>query len=362
MAQNVQPGLPLVGGNPPQAPLPPVVAGQIQNALIQHDRVRRTTDIPLFYGRKEKDTITPQQLVFRLEKAARVAQWDNLPNPDVRKTDEFYLSLRDDALSWYNTLDNIFGFDKEVWNDLKTKFLEAYAPKYTAKTLCICFQDLRQKPDETVQRFYNRVTDTFRNAYLTKPDHTITYQGNLHGSTQAQCNEIMLQGVNRMQWLMLNTVFLGGLREDIRTRVLEEGPTEPDESAKLAREIESIISDRRRERGYNVTNIAASEAENDPEDVGEVDEDEAAQLREVNAILKKKGRPQYKFRIKPRGPGNSSFNGTGAVICFFCNKPGHRIAQCRTKMAAGRSGRGRPRRVAAIEDGDASATQRSLNY
>ena len=337
-------------------------AAGLQQALIQHDRVRRTTDIPLFYGRKEMDTITPQQLVFRLEKAARVAQWDNLQNPDERKTDEFYLSLRDDALSWYNTLDNIFGFNKEVWNDLKAKFLEAYAPKYTAKTLCICFQDLRQKPDETVQRFYNRVTDTFRNAYLTKPDHTITYQGNLHGATQAQCNEIMLQGVNRMQWLMLNTVFLGGLREDIRTRVLEEGPTEPDESAKLAREIESIISDRRKERGYNVTNIAASEAENDPEDVGEVDEDEAAQLREVNAILKRKGRPQYKFRVKPRGPGANSFNGTGAVICFFCNKPGHRIAQCRTKMAAGRSGRGRPRRVAAIEDGDTSATQRSLNY
>jgi len=206
------------------------------------------------------------------------------------------------------------------------------------------------------------VTDTFRNAYLTKPDHTITYIGNLYNNNQQECNEIMLQGVNRMQWLMLNTVFLGGLREEIRTRVLEEGPTEPDESAKLAREIESIISDRRREKGYNVTNIAASEAENDPEDVGEVDEDEAAQLREVNAILKRRGRPQYKFWVKPRGPGASSFNGTGAVICFFCNKPGHRIAQCRTKMAAGRSGRGRPRRVAAIEDGDVLASQKSLNY
>jgi Retrotransposon gag protein len=206
-------------------------------------------DIPLFYGRKEKDTIMPQQLVFCLEKAASVAQWGNLPNPDERKTDEFYLSLRDDALSWYNTLNNIFGFNKEIWNDLKVKFLEAYAPKYTAKTLCICFQDLHQRPDETVQRSYNHVTDTFRNAYLTKPDHTVTYQGNLFGSTQAQCNQIMPQGVNRMQWLMLNTVFLGGLREDIRTRVLEEGPTEPDESAKLAREIESIISDRRRKKG-----------------------------------------------------------------------------------------------------------------
>jgi len=29
------------------------------------------------------------------------------------------------------------------------------------------------------------VTDTFRNTYLTKPDHTVTYQGNLHGSTPA---------------------------------------------------------------------------------------------------------------------------------------------------------------------------------
>jgi hypothetical protein len=319
-------------------------AAQIGQVLIQHDRVRRTTDIPLFYGRKDKDTITPQQLVFRLEKAARVAQRDNLANPDQRKTDEFYLSLRDDALSWYNTLDNIFNFNKENWNDLKTKFLEAYAPKYTAKTLCICFQDLRQKPEETVQRFYNRVTDTFRNAYLIKPDHTVTYVGALPGNINLQeANEVLLQGVNRMQWLMLNTVFLGGLREDICSRVLEEGPTEPDESAKLAREIESILTDKRREKGYHVTNIVASEDGDEAEDVGEVDEEEAAQLQEVNAILRRKGRPQYKFRVKPRGPGASSFNGTGAVICFFCNKPGHRIAQCRTKMAAGRFGRGRPK-------------------
>ncbi len=241
---------------------------QLGQALIQHDRVHRSTDIPLFYGRREKDTIMLQQLVFRLEKAACVAQWDNLANQDERKTDEFYLSLREDALSWYNNLDNIFGFNKENWSNPKAKFLEAYAPKYTAKTLCICFQDLHQKPDETVQRFYNRVTDTFRNAYLTKPDHTVTYVGVLPSNLNLnEANEIMLQGVNRMQWLMFNTVFLGGLREEIRSRVLEEGPTEPDESAKLAREIEIIISDRRREKGYTLTNITASEAKDEPKEV-----------------------------------------------------------------------------------------------
>jgi hypothetical protein len=135
--------------------------------------------------------------------------------------------------------------------------------------------------------FYNCITDTFRNAYLTKPDHTVTYIGTLHGGiNQAQADKILLQGVDRMQWLMLNTVFLGGLHEDIRTGVLEEGPTEPDESAKLAREIESITNDRRREKGYHVTNIAASEAENNDENVGEDDKDEAAQLHEVNAERK----------------------------------------------------------------------------
>jgi hypothetical protein len=226
------------------------MAAQIQQALIAHDRVRCTTDIPLFYGKQGKDMITPQQLVERLERASRVAGWDALANPGHQKTDEFFLSLRNNALSWYNTLDNIIGYNKEDWNELKKKFLEAYAPKYSAKALCICFQDLRQKSDESVQDFYNKVSDTFCNAYQTKPDHTVTFVGTLPGTaTQAECDVVLKQGIERMQLLMLNTVFLGGLREEIRNRVLEDGPTNPDESVKAAREIESIINDRRKEKG-----------------------------------------------------------------------------------------------------------------
>jgi hypothetical protein len=82
---------------------------------------------------------------------------DNLANLDQCKTDEFYLSLRDNALQWYNTLDNIIGFDKEVWAELKKKFLEAYTPKYSAKALCICFKDLPQS-EESVQDLYNCVS------------------------------------------------------------------------------------------------------------------------------------------------------------------------------------------------------------
>jgi hypothetical protein len=60
-----------------------MAAAQIQQALIAHDRVGRTTNIPLFYGRKGKDTIEPQQYIERLERAAMVAQWPD----DQRRCD-----------------------------------------------------------------------------------------------------------------------------------------------------------------------------------------------------------------------------------------------------------------------------------
>jgi hypothetical protein len=50
-------------------------------------------DIPFFYSQKETDTITPQQLIYWLEKAARVTGWNALPNADERECNEFYLSL-----------------------------------------------------------------------------------------------------------------------------------------------------------------------------------------------------------------------------------------------------------------------------
>ena len=93
------------------------MANELAAALTNHDRVRRSTDIPLFFGKKGKDTVTPQQLIERLEKAAGIAGWAT----PKRKTDEFYMCLREGAMSWFNTLDNIIGFDKESWDDVKSE-------------------------------------------------------------------------------------------------------------------------------------------------------------------------------------------------------------------------------------------------
>jgi hypothetical protein len=100
---------------------------------------------------------------------------------------------------------------------------------------------------------------------------------------------------------MTNKVFLGSLREEIRTRVLEEAPTKPQDSVKAAREIESILNDKkaRPQKGFHVTSIDGTD-DGDGTDVSEVDEEEATHLHAINTILRKKGRPQYKFQIRPR--------------------------------------------------------------
>ena len=300
------------------------MAEQIAAALTNHDRVRRSTDIPLFYGKKEKDTVTPQQLIERIEKAARIAGW----NTDERKCDEFYMCLRDGAMSWYNTLDNIIGFNIRSWADTKVEFMKAYAPRFTAKTLCTNFQDLRQKQDQSVQDFYNHVSDVFRDAYQVKPAHVLTCPGaaaaDRHGLDQADADDIRLGGIMALQLLMMNTVFIGGLREEIRVKVLETGPTRIQESVDLARQIEVIVHEKK-VKGTTVSSIEGIEgdSENDEEEVLEI----------INAVRARRGKAPFKFRPGQGTTGGASINKVN-VQCHYCKIMGHFQRDCRKRIQA----------------------------
>ncbi len=102
-----------------------MIFGQRLNRVT---KLLRSIFVIKFFGNKTKETITLQQLIERIEIAADVANW----NTDKRKCAEFFLCLREDALSWYNTLDHIFGFNKKVWAEVKKEFLAAYVPKFSA--------------------------------------------------------------------------------------------------------------------------------------------------------------------------------------------------------------------------------------
>jgi hypothetical protein len=112
----------------------------LQQALNAHDRVRKSTDLPLFFSRKDKDTVPPHLLLDRINKAATVANW----NTDERKITEFYLTLRDKAILWWDTLEDKAAIDRASWADIQKEFFAAYAPRFTARTTGTNFQDLIQ--------------------------------------------------------------------------------------------------------------------------------------------------------------------------------------------------------------------------
>ena len=47
-------------------------------ALANHDCVKRATDLHLLNGRKDKDLISAQQLNKRFNRAAVIADWDEV--------------------------------------------------------------------------------------------------------------------------------------------------------------------------------------------------------------------------------------------------------------------------------------------
>jgi hypothetical protein len=334
------------------------MANELAAALTNHDRVRRSTDIPLFYGKKGRDTVTPQQLVERIDKAATIAGW----NTQKRVCDEFYMCLREGAMSWYNTLENIPNFDMESWDDMKTEFLKAYAPRFTAKTLCTNFQDLRQKQEQSVQDFYNHVSDVFRDAYKVKPNHVLTHPG-VNAADQANADAIRLAGIMAMQLLMMNTVFIGGLREEIRKKVLEAGPTKIQESVDLARQIEVIVQEKKA-KGAVVSSI---EKRTNEDEESEEDDDEMLQI--INAVRARKGKAPYKFRPGQGSSGGYRPGNKTGVQCHYCKNMGHYQKDCRKRMNAGAPLVKPPNRAAAIkspEDEDGAAGNEngwdSLNY
>ena len=124
------------------------------------------------------------------------------------------MCLREKAISWYHSLENINNFDYEIWTALSREFLEAYAPKYTARTLSVALQEIWHFPGENIQDYYNRISDAFRIAFKIKPAAVVDYTGTdaKRGAlTAAEAGNINAQGVVKMQLHMMNILYLGRL-------------------------------------------------------------------------------------------------------------------------------------------------------
>jgi hypothetical protein len=215
-----------------------VAPANLAQALNDHDRAKRSTDIPLYFGQPGKDTIAAHLLIVRVTDAGEFAGWDN-----ARKLLEFKMCLRDKAVGWFEGLTED-GVNTDDWDTVKAEFLETYEPKYSAKTTCANFTDLTQKSEENINDYTYHVQMAYKRLTDKKPATMAAVQGTIAaGATEA---EVKAEGISDAFKFIKHQLFLAGLKDGIRDKVLEAAKDTFTESIKVARNLETIQNDHKR--------------------------------------------------------------------------------------------------------------------
>ena len=245
-------------------------------ALQGHDRLRRSTEMLLFYGRKDKDTISARLFIDCIETAARVANWD-----DARKLSEIYLILRDCAVLWWNSLLDA-DVDRANYQAVKADFLASYEPRYKAKATCTNFQELVQRQGEAVHDYYLQVHDSFTKMCEAKPANISTVRvvpATAAAVPPADLTTMKTEGIRDTEKFFKHQLFLSGLNEMLCIKVMEANKDTFIESMRLAVELETINQDCRAARGQ----VSAIEKVNTANDENE-DDLQDKEIATINAI------------------------------------------------------------------------------
>ena len=302
-------------------------AADINQALGAHETRRKATELPLYYGRPEKDVCTAQLLITRFETAARIANWDT----DERKCQQFYLILRDKALEWWKSLSRIPDFNENDWNAVKRDFMRAYAPKYTARSACANLQELYQKTTETVQDFFLRCLTAYDKLEEILDPNVLTARLVVAGTTPANAERFKKEGIDDAFRFVMQQLFIAGLREDIRLKTMEANPRALQETLVVAQQMEVICGDKKNRS--QITSVQQNEyftEDEEEDDEDDLNPEEMAALEKVNAIFNKNGRNFGKFvRKKKFTKFNKRINPN--VTCHGCGQKGHFIKNCYSK-------------------------------
>jgi hypothetical protein len=339
-----------------------------QAALQANERVRKSTEIPPFYGRPEKDTMKPVDFIARFETASRIAGWVPVPvagqPPNTaRKCEEFYVLLRDKAMKWWDSLKNERRFDYENWDLIKQRFLQTYAPRYTARTACLSFSDLVQQSGETVPDFYLRVSQAFKLLQETIPPAIYNNQDPVPDFDVALAQRAQLatdyaricrqDGIEEMGRYLMQQLFMAGLKEELRVKTMELNPASLAESYERALELDTIMKDKRGAKPM-ITSVNTTEPEE--EEVDE-DDDEAELLIHINAARALQGKKPVRFIHK----NNKRF---ANVTCRYCKKKGHFQKECMKRKRENGDmvdAQGKPIKINPLEDEESEQEDEEAN-
>jgi len=270
----------------------------------------KTTRLPLFFGNTPGHTneVSPKALVQRIEAYCRSTN-----KPENTECKELYLTLRGDALAWYDSLRHT-SVNKDNWVQLKKEFLTDYDYR-VAESSSYRLTTLRQKIGESVVTFFARVSQAANDMYDGMPEET-------NEDKKAAREEVILHTCKNM--------FVSGLRENLRAAVLNNPIPTLKEAKEQAKKAECLQGVERPKPTMSMWEEVSAVMDTIIEIGDRGEEDEDFHEEEVMAINSWRARNRRRpVRWTPRRRYPNAGQGTFQGKCHNCDKVGHIARNCR---------------------------------
>ena len=345
----------------------PIDQNQLQT-LNAHERNKRVSEIPQFYGVPSKDTVSARQLIVRIEQAALICSWN-----DEAKALQLACALKERCATWFDGLPSGYYIDQKNWTDVKDIFLKTYDDQVTAQALSVSLKELSQQPGERIldynyrsQVIFNKYYDQFMPICKdTASPHEPDYMTAADNAQKTRYIEQRHFAAQRMLIQMQMSLYEAGLLEIYRLEVSQKTYANMKELHQAA-----LASEARRstKRGL-VHSLATGEA--DPEFEDEAEDLDADLYDQLNAVYVSKGKrmPQNYRRRAPAArrtgtPTTLTAEQKKLLTCFHCGIKGHVIGECRKKkngLPKAKHLQGQPRNKVNEVDASDAASQQQLN-
>lgn len=274
-----------------------------------HASMRKALELPIFTGDEDKDKMTGQEFVTRVEYAKRLGTWSD-------EQTARYVILRLQGLAW-SWISSAIEEEKAwigTWPTLKEEFNNRWVPLRSVSEKVALRRTLIQKDKEKVMDFMDRVKkaeQVFQHSAVPIPD-----------AQKAAAQLIFDKNI------LFN--FMAGLKPAIHEKVVTAGCDTLTEALDNAIKAEKSIIDRKPQNPPVMAVQASGSGRGRSQGQGQSRQRGRRQQKSTRNQSSRGGGGSY-------GNGNGSGNGKFMGTCWNCGKQGHMKGQCRSKTVSSNS-------------------------